>query len=131
MPPTTACAGKQVTGVFEVLEVKIPGLPDLTPELLEELGGFKLEADLRDAIKDNLVQPHGLPAAAGAREQVTAALTVAANWDLPAELLQRQSHRELERAVMELQRSGFSEEEIHAHENDLRQNSRVSTAPAP
>ena len=31
---------------------------------------------------------------------------------------------------MELQRSGFSDEEIHAHENALRQNSTVSTARA-
>ena len=31
---------------------------------------------------------------------------------------------------MELQRSGFSDEEIRAHENVLRQNSRVSTARA-
>jgi trigger factor len=65
-----------------------------------------------------------------AREQVTAALTAAANWELPVGLLERQSHRELERAVMELQRSGFSEEEIRAHENSLRQNSRISTARA-
>ena len=65
-----------------------------------------------------------------AREQITAALTVAANWELPPELLQRQSHRELQRAVMELQRSGFNEDEIRAHENVLRQNSRVSTARA-
>ncbi len=45
-------------------------------------------------------------------------------------MLQRQSHRELQRAVMELQRSGFSDEEIRAHENELRQNSAASTARA-
>ena len=55
-------------------------------------------------------------------------MTVAANWDLPPELLQRQSQRELQRAVMELQRSGSAKNEIRAHENDLRQNSRASTA---
>ena len=65
-----------------------------------------------------------------AREQITAALTVAANWELPPAMLQRQSRRELQRAVMELQRSGFSDEEIHAHENALRQNSMASTARA-
>ena len=32
--------------------------------------------------------------------------------------------------MLELQRSGFSDEEIRAHENVLRQNSRVSTAQA-
>ena len=55
---------------------------------------------------------------------------MAAAWDLPPGLLQRQSQRELQRAVMELQRSGFSEDEIRAHENVLRQNSRAGTAQA-
>ncbi len=102
----------------------------MTPELLEELGHFKLEADLRDAIKDTLVQRLEYQQRQCAREQITKALTVAANWELPQGLLQRQSHRELERAVMELQRSGFSDDEIRTHENALRQNSRVSTARA-
>jgi trigger factor len=126
----TALRGQQVTGVFEVLEVKALRLPELTPEMLDELGGFKLEADLRDAIKDNLVHRLEYRQRQVAREQVTAALTAAANWELPEGLLERQSHRELERAVMELQRSGFSDEEIQAHENSLRQNSRISTARA-
>ena len=58
-----------------------------------------------------------------ARKQVTAALTASANWDLPPDLLRRQSRRELERAVLELQRNGFGEAEIRAHENEIRQNS--------
>jgi len=57
-------------------------------------------------------------------------LTVAADWELPPELLERQSHRELERAEMELRRSGFGDDEIRAHENQLRQNSRAATARA-
>jgi trigger factor len=45
-------------------------------------------------------------------------------------LLKRQAGRELERALMELRSSGFSEEDIRAHENWLRQNSQESTATA-
>jgi len=55
---------------------------------------------------------------------------VAADWELPPELLRRQSRRELQRAVLELRRAGFSEDEIRAHENELRQNSAASTARA-
>jgi trigger factor len=65
-----------------------------------------------------------------ARKQITAALTAAADWALPPDLLRRQSGRELERAVLELQRNGFSETEVRAHENELRQNSAASTAKA-
>ena len=119
-----------MTAIFEVLEVKKLEMPELTPELLEELGGFRDEAELRDAIRDQLARQLQHEQHRLARQQITKALTVAADWELPPGLLRRQSHRELQRAAMELQRSGFSDEEIHAHENALRQNSMVSTARA-
>ena len=128
--PNAALRGKTVTAVFEVLDVKRLELPELTEELLDELGGFELEADLRDAIKDQLDRQLQYDQHRRAREQITASLTVAASWDLPPELLERQSHRELERAILELKRSGFSEDEIRAHENELRQNSLANTAQA-
>jgi trigger factor len=65
-----------------------------------------------------------------ARRQITSLLTESANWELPPELLRRQSRRELERSVLELKRNGFSDEEIRAYENDLRQNSMTATARA-
>ena len=128
--PNVLLRGQKVTAIFEVLEVKKLEMPELTPELLDELGGFSDEAELRDAIRDQLARQLEYEQHRRAREQITAALTVAANWELPPALLQRQSRRELQRAAMELQRSGFSDEEIHAHENALRQNSMVSTARA-
>ncbi len=128
--PNAALRGQKVAALFEVLEVKKLEVPSITPELLEELGGFQDEAELRDAIRDQLARQLEYEQHRRAREQITAALTVAANWDLPPAMLRRQSHRELQRAVMELQRSGFSDEEIQAHENSLRQNSMGSTARA-
>jgi trigger factor len=65
-----------------------------------------------------------------ARSQISSLLTKSADWELPQGLLERQSARELERAVMELRRSGFSEAEIRARENQLRQNSTAGTATA-
>jgi trigger factor len=128
--PNEALRGQKVQAVFDVLEVKKLRLPDLTPELLEELGAFESEADLRDAIRDMLERRLEYHQHRRTREQVTAALTEAATWELPPELLKRQSQRELERAVMELRRAGFGEDEIRAHANELRQNSRASTARA-
>jgi trigger factor len=128
--PNFDLRGKMVTAVFEVLEVKKLELPELTPEMLDELGGFELEADLRDAIKDQLARQLDYERRQRARQQITAALTEAANWELPPKMLERQSHRELERAVMEMRRSGFADEEINAYANDLRQNSYIGTAKA-
>jgi len=128
--PNVALRGKEITATFEVLEVKQLELPELNEELLDELGGFELEADLRDAIKDQLQRQLQYEQHRRAREQITAALTVAAGWDLPKELLERQSQRELQRAKMELQRAGFSDDEVRAHENEVRQNSMAATARA-
>lgn len=128
--PNHALRGETVTAEFEILEVKELELPELTPEFLSMIGDFESEADLRDAVRDNLTRQLEYQQHRRAREQVTAALTVAADWELPPGLLDRQSEREMSRAVMELQRSGFGEDEIRAYENQLRQNSREETSRA-
>src|SRR5690606_38891293 len=94
------------------------------------LGGFTDEGDLRDAIKESLERRLSYHQQQRARQQVLAALTVSADWELPPELLKRQADRELQRSVLELRRSGFSEQEIRAHANELRQNSLATTARA-
>lgn len=128
--PNVALRGKKVTAIFEILEVKKLELPELTPSVLSALGDFDTEADLRDAIKQSLERQLKYHQQQRARQQVLAALTEAADWDLPPDLLARQSARELQRSVLELRRSGFSDDQIRAHENELRQNSRAATARA-
>lgn len=126
--PNEELRGKQVDVEFEVLDVKRLKLPELTEEFLQEMGGFETEAQLRDAIKQNLQRQLEYEQQQQVRGQITALLTKTADWELPPGLLKRQSARELERAVMELRRAGFSEAEIRARENQLRQNSAASTA---
>jgi trigger factor len=128
--PNQALRGKTVTAEFEVLEVKKLELPELTPDFLRQMGGFETEAELRNAVLEDLKRQLEYHQQQQARKQITAALTEAANWELPPDLLRRQARRELERAVLELRRNGFSEAEIRAHENNLRQNSMASTARA-
>ena len=128
--PNAELRGKKVEVEFEVLEVKKLKLPELTADFLQEIGSFDTEAELRDAIRKNLARQLEYQEQRNARGQITALLTKSADWELPKGLLERQSARELERAVMELRRSGFSESEIRARENQLRQNSAASTATA-
>ncbi|HEX5471175.1 MAG TPA: trigger factor [Lacipirellulaceae bacterium] len=128
--PNEELRGKKVNLEFEVLDVKKLKLPELTEDFLQELGSFSTEAELRDAIRKNLQRQLEYQQQKIARSQISSLLTKSADWELPPGLLQRQSARELERAVMELRRSGFSEAEIRARENLLRQNSTASTATA-
>jgi trigger factor len=122
--------GQKVVLDFEVLEVKKLKLPELTEEFLQEIGPFDSEQAFREAVRKNLERQLQYQQQRLARNQISALLTKAADWALPPGLLERQAARELERAVMELRRNGFSEVEIRAHENQLRQNSTQSTATA-
>ena len=101
--PNEALRGKTAQAIFEVLEVKRLELPQLTAAMLEELGDFQSEAELRDAIRDSLKRRLEYQQQQRARQQILGALTVAADWDLPPEMLRRQAKREMERSVLELQ----------------------------
>ncbi len=128
--PNQEMAGKTVSVEFEVLEVKKFKLPELDKDFLDELGDFQSEEEFRDAVRKNLERQLDYEQQQKAREQITKLLVESAKWELPPGLLKRQSAREMERAIMELRRSGFSETEIRARENQLRQNSDASTATA-
>ena len=123
-----ALRGKKASLEIEVLDVKKLELPEMTPEFLKSIGDFKSEAELRDTVRKALERRLKYHQQQQARKQILSSLTVAADWDLPPELLKRQASREFERSVLELRRSGFSENEIRAHANQLLQNSRESTA---
>jgi trigger factor len=128
--PNEGLRGKKLSLELEVLEVKKLELPTMSPEFLQTLGDFESEADLRDTVRKSLERRLQYHQQQQARKQILSSLTVAANWDLPPDLLKRQSGREFERSVLELRRSGFGETEIRAHANELLQNSREQTAKA-
>ena len=121
--------GKTVDVEFEVLEVKKLELPELDDELLGRFS-VETEGDLRDMIKGVVERRMDYQQKKRTRQQITASLTETADWDLPPDLLKRQSKRELDRAILELRSNGFGEEEIKAYENELRQNSMTSTKTA-
>ena len=122
--------GKDVEVDFEVLEVKRLELPELDQALLERLGGYENEGELRDQIKAELERRLDYQRQRRLRQQITGLLTQSADWELPPDLVKRQASREMERATLEMRSSGFSEEEIKAYEHELQQNSLATTKTA-
>ncbi|MCL2710433.1 MAG: trigger factor [Planctomycetaceae bacterium] len=120
---------KTVDVEFEVLSVRRESLSQVTNDFLHRLG-YDHEADFRDTILDTLKRQLEHEQHRRMRRQITEGLTVAATWELPPSLLKGQSEREFRRAVMELRRSGFGEEDIRAQTNAIRQNSAAATAQA-
>ena len=122
--------GKTVDAVFEITDVKRLVLPAMDEAFLSKLGGYGTASDLRDAVLDNMKRQLEFEQRRQIRQQITKLLTVAADWDLPPRLLEKQSDREFRRTIMELQRSGYSDDDIRSQLNSLRQNSRAMVAQA-
>ena len=127
--PNEAYREKTVDVVFEVTAVKKESFPHVNEGFLHRLG-YENEADVRDSILDSLKRQLEHEQHRRMRRQITEGLTAAATWELPANLLKRQSEREVRRTIMELQRSGYGQDDITAHLNTIRQNSAVATAQA-
>jgi trigger factor len=118
---------KTVDIEFAVTGVKRESLPNVSEAFLQRIG-YEHEADLRDTLLDSLKRQLEHEQHRRARKQITERLTVAATWELPPSLLKRQSEREFRRTIMELQRSGYGQDEILSQLNHIRQNSAAATA---
>ena len=120
---------KAVEVAFEIAGVKRESLPHISEAFLQRIG-YDNEADLRDTILDSLKRQLEHEQHRRMRQQITEGLTVAATWELPPSLLKRQSEREFRRTLMELQRSGYGQDDIQTMLNSIRQNSAAATAQA-
>lgn len=128
--PNERLRGRTITATFEVKEVKKLKLPELSREFLQVLGGYENVGELRDAIYENLQRQLQYEQRRAVRWQVLQALMAGADWELPPKLVERQTEREMERAVLELRAAGFSPEEIRIRENALRRHSTRAAAQA-
>ncbi|MFG0261685.1 MAG: trigger factor [Novipirellula sp. JB048] len=125
-----AMRGKEVDAEIDVIEVLKSEPPKLTPTLLEELGDFESEQELRDFVRDSLTRQADYRTEQALRQAVVDALAGDADFDLPKSLVQRQTQRELQRKVLELRRSGFDDDSIRRFVNASRQNAQASTEAA-
>lgn len=119
--------GSDVRAVFNVKEIKRMELPKLTGEFLDNLG-FDAEEDLRDAVRSSLEQRLEYEQRRSARQQVLELIAGSADWELPEDLLRRQANSTLRRQMLEMRRSGYTDQEIRAREAQLQQNSLASTS---
>jgi trigger factor len=112
-------AGKEVEVEFEILDVKRVEA-STAAELAEKLG---LEEEMiRSSLKSSMENRLAYAQREQVREQISKTLTESADWELPPDLLRRQSRRELERSVIEMQSSGFSEQDVEINRIAMQQN---------
>ncbi|MEM7455892.1 MAG: trigger factor [Planctomycetota bacterium] len=112
--------GQEVEVSFEILDVK--RVEAMSSDDVASKLGIESTGDLRELIKTSMEERLHYSQREMIREQISTLLTESANWELPQDLLKRQSGRELERKKIEMRSSGFSEQEIISRENGLRTN---------
>ncbi|HIN94984.1 MAG TPA: trigger factor, partial [Planctomycetes bacterium] len=113
--------GKTVDVEVEITNVERMKIPPLTDEFLDELGGFSSTEELHTVVREELDRQLRYHQQQHLRKQITAILTETAKWELPPALLKRQSNREMQRMILELQAAGFSDNDIRNQANRLQQ----------
>ncbi|MGV3486832.1 MAG: trigger factor [Planctomycetaceae bacterium] len=122
--------GKEVDAEIHIVEVLHKNVPEITPAFLQELGDFESEEEFRQFVRDSLERQAKYREQQAVRKAVVHLLTDSASFELPKELVRRQTSRELQRKILELRRSGFAEDEIRGYVNAIRQNAQAETEVA-
>lgn len=121
---------KEVEAEFHAVEVSKLEMPELDEAFLEELGDFDSEKELRSFVKDSLDRQADYRTEQAVRKSVIDHLVKDLDFALPESLVRNQTNRELQRQIIELQRSGFDDEMIRRFVNASRQNAQASTEAA-
>lgn len=121
--------GREVDVEFEVHEVKRIEVDEIGSSMLDSLG-FDDTEELRAFVRKELERQFEYHQQQALRKQIVDELTKEANWDLPESLVKRQTNRELQRLMLDLQRSGFNREQVTGYLNASRLKARDSTVRA-
>jgi len=113
--------GETVEMEFTIVDLKRVQLPELTPEFLEREAGVKSIEELKSRVKEVIERQLKHEQRSSARRQFLDLVTESATWDLPEELVKRQVENALYREYLEMRQAGYSDDEINARENELRQ----------
>jgi trigger factor len=110
-----------VDAAITIEEVRRVDVEGLSKTVLDSLG-FDTSDELKGFVREELQRQCEYHQNQLLREQVTSKLIESANWDLPQALVRKQADRELHRRVLELRRSGFTDDQIRSVVNNLRRN---------
>ncbi|HEV3145383.1 MAG TPA: trigger factor [Gemmataceae bacterium] len=121
--------GQKVQATFQIHDIKILRLPELTHEYLHRYGVHN-EEQLRELLRVVLERKLEYQRNQLYRQQILQTINEAAKWELPQDLLQRQARRAFQRKIMEMRSSGMSDEEIAGRQRLLERDVLRTTAMA-
>jgi trigger factor len=104
-------------------------LPELNRALFQRVGVETLD-ELRIEIEQALQRQIQYDQRQAVRRQVLDKITASATWELPEDLVLKQVENAMYREVLEMQQAGYTEPQIRARENELRQHQVSMTRQA-
>jgi trigger factor len=117
--PNEALRGKDVEIDITLKDLKHLELAEINQAFLEDLG-FENEGELRDALREQMVERIDYDVQQALREQVSKHLLESIHFDLPAKLSTKQADRVVNRRAVELMQRGLGRDQIEANIDKLR-----------
>jgi trigger factor len=117
--PNEQIRGKDVEIEVTLKDLKTLQLAEINQPFLEDLG-FTNEKELRDALREQMVERIDYDVAEAMRNQVRQYLLQQVHFDLPAKLSERQADRVINRRAVDLLMRGIPREQIEANIERLR-----------
>lgn len=125
--PEESIRGKDVTIEIKVKDIKKLELAEVNEAFLEDLG-FKEEKELREALKEQMVQRIEYDVQQSMREQINRYLLENVTIDLPTKLSDRQTDRIVQRRTMDLLMRGLPEDKVADVVEKLREGAKDEAA---
>ena len=117
--PTEGIRGQNIQMEVAVKDIKKLELAEITPEFLEDLG-FVSEQEIRDALREQMVERITYDIAQAQREQVSKHLLDNTNLELPSKLSNKQVDRVVQRRAVDLLMRGIPQQQVEAQLDQLR-----------
>lgn len=124
-----AMRGEKVQVTLKVEKVDRVKLPELNKALFQRVGVETID-ELRIEIEQALQRQVQYDQRQAVRKQVLEKITASATWELPEDLVLKQVENAMYREVLEMQQAGYTEPQIRARENELRQHQVSMTRQA-
>jgi trigger factor len=121
-----ALRGKSIGVRFVVHDLKRYRLPEVNRAFLETIGFDSLE-ELRDALRELLERRLEFQRRQAARRELLDQLIAQVPFDLPSDLVARQTTTAFRNSIQEMRQAGMSEADIRAREAQLRANAHETT----
>lgn len=117
--PNDAVRGREVQMEIGVKDIKRMELAEINQEFLDDLG-FVSEQEIRDALREQMVERISYDIAQAQREQVSKYLLENTTLALPTKLSQRQVDRVVQRRAIDLLMRGIPQQQVEAQLEKLR-----------